>query len=502
MLRKRILLLSCCLAMLVPGWAFAAPSARQSGDGFMIKEGVTDEIMAQIAAEKGKIKSNHLIFRMEKVTDADVQKICAAYPDMTGIMIEKSKAVTTLAPLAALKKLQRVKLDDLTASDLSPLAGAVEMRDFEVTTAFSSPDLKWMSGMTKLTRLVLNNRSGGSLTSLEGLPSMPGITTGTFTGEGMKPADLTPLVTAMPKLKVLKFTNAIMPDLTPLGKLADLADLDFYGANVKDFSPLAACANLKTLMYYAVKGADFSTLGALTQIVELKGGLTTLADISWVSKLPNLKKFDVFAEHVTDYSPLAQTNIEEFRIWNMRKPVGDLGFLGGMKSLKKLTFWTVDGVSNFKPLSTLANLEHIEFREVNAKSGDPIDLANLAALPALNRLEITKSKLSNTAALASAKQLKTMKLAEAIVDGSIIIDYGFVGKMPALTVLELNKNEVRNLEGLAASTTLERLTLRDMVGITSLDPLKKMPALKQVSGIKGKFPEDQVAGFPSTVRVN
>ncbi len=70
-------------------------------------------------------------------------------------------------------------------------------------------------------------------------------------------------------------------------------------------------------MYYAVKDADFNTLGKLTQVKELKGGLTRLDNISWVAGLPNLKKFDVFAEYVTDYSPLAKSKVENFQIWSM-----------------------------------------------------------------------------------------------------------------------------------------------------------------------------------------
>ena len=76
-----------------------------------------------------------------------------------------------------------------------------------------------------------------------------------------------------------------------------------YGATVADFSPLAQSPKLKRLNYYAVKSDNFASLGALKQVSELDGGLTKLADISWVAGLPNLKTFDVFAEHVTVMLP-------------------------------------------------------------------------------------------------------------------------------------------------------------------------------------------------------
>jgi len=316
-------------------------------------------------------------------------------------------------------------------------------------------------------------------------------------GGGLKPKDLTPLATALPNLKKLNLTGAILPDLTPLGSLSKLEDLNLYGATLKDFSPLAACPSLKKIMYYAVKEADFNTLGALTQVEELKGGLTQLADISWVTKLPKLKKFDVFAEHITDYSPLTQTNIEEFQIWNMRKPVGDLGFLGEMKSLKKLTLWMVNDVRNFAPMAALSGLNELYLKDVNFKSGDLVDLSFLSGMTSLNKLEVSKSRVTNFDAIASAKTVASVRLSE--IDK---FDCAPLGKMLALKTLDFYKVEATNLEGLAASTTLEGVSIRDLINLTSLDPFKKIPNLKRLSGVKGKFPEDQLASFPATIKIN
>ena len=498
MLIKRALIVGCFIALLAPGVLSAAPTAKLSGDGFTIKEGVTYEILAQINAEKGKIKSGHLAFRLEAVNNEDLKKLCSAFPGMTGLVIQKSKEVTTLAPIAELKELRLFQIENIAATDVADhLPASPEMLTLRIETAFKAPDLKWISAMTKLTSLTVNNRTGGELRSLEGLPSLPGITSTVFSGEGMKPADLTPLAASMPNLKTLKMTGATLPDLTPLGTLANLEVLDFYGVTVKDFSPLAACPKLKQLTYYAVKDANFSSLGALTQIQELKGGLTKLVDISWVENLPNLKKFDVFAEYVTDYRPLTKTNIEEFQIWNMRSPVGDMGFLGEIKSLKKLTIWNMDDVTNVAPLAALSELKELHLKDLNVKSGEAVDISFIAELPALTKLEISKSKIAKFDTLASTKALEQIRLAE--ID---TIDCTVLGKMPALKTLELYKIEAANLEGLAASATLEGITLRDPINMPSLAPLTKIPNLKRVSGVKGKFPEDQLTAFPQTVKVN
>jgi|GEM_PF-509549 len=498
MVFKRALLTACLIALLTPGLSLAAPSAKLSSDGFTIKGGLSDEIMAQINKEKGQIKSGNLAFRLESVKDDDLKKLCAAYPEMTGLTIGRSKEITTLAPIAGLKELRRLQLEEITATDFAAhIQPSPEMLNLRLRLAINSPDMKWMSAMTKLTDLDITVSKEGGVTSLEGLPSLPGLTSVTLMGSGLKPTDLAPLAATMPNLKKLDMTAATLPDLTPLASLSRLEDLKLYGATLKDFSPLAACPSLKKLMYYAVKDADFSTLGTLTQVVELKGGLTKLNDISWVTKLPNLKIFDLFAEDVTDYSPLIQTNIEEFQIWQMNKPVGDLGFLGEMKSLRKLTLWMINDVRNFAALSSLSGLKELYIREVNFKSGDLVDLGFLSGMTSLEKLELSKIKQTNFEAIASAKAVGALRLAD--IDK---FDCGPLGKLPALKNLDFFKVEAENLEGLAASTTLESIAARDMINLTSLDPFKKIPNLKRLSGVKGKFPEDQLSSFPETVKVN
>jgi hypothetical protein len=156
---------------------------------------------------------------------------------------------------------------------------------------------------------------------------------------------------------------------------------------------------------------------------------------------------------VTDYSPLTKTKIEDFQIWNMNKPVGDLAFLGGMVSLKKLKLWSLQDLTNFAALVSLSNLETLIIDAVNAKSGAPVDLA-------------------------------------------------FVAKLPKLTSLDLSKSKIASLDGVAGSATLEQVNLADVVGVTSLDPLKKLSKLKSIRVTKDAFTPEQLAGFPDSVKIS
>ena len=498
---QRVLALGFLVALLSTGQVFAAPAIKQGKDGFTITEGVTDEFMVTMKEGMSKVTPGKLAFSLSKVSDADLEKICTAYPDMTALILSDCKEITTFAPLANLKKLTYVKISKVAAKDIAHLANAVDMSTLIIESDFEAPDLQWMSNMAKLASLTMNCGKGGKLSSLEGLPAIPGQTSISITGEGMVLSDLTPLVKSMPNLKKLDLRYAKVSDLSALAQLADLRDLSLYGATVQDFSPLAACPKLEKVCYYAAKCDDFSSLGKLTQVNNLEGGLTRLSAIDWVENLPNLKSFQLFSEDVSDYSPLTKTNIENLTIWSMKKPVGDLSFLSGMGSLKKLKIWSVEDATNFDALGNIATLEELDFVGVHEKKGDPVDFSFISKMSTLTSLNITGTNGFNFDAIGSAPAVQKFKLHRINEKSESPVDIGFVGKMPSLASVDLASIKVGNLEGLAASPTITHIQLGKDTGITDLSPLKKMAKLDKLGGVKGKFPDDQTQGFPSTVKI-
>jgi len=97
---------------------------------------------------------------------------------------------------------------------------------------------------------------------------------------------------------------------------------------------------------------------------------------------------------VTDYSPLSKSKVEEFQVWNMRVYVGDVAAIGQTVSIRKLTFWDVEGASNSKSLSNLINLERITIQGYNnvriTKFEGMTSLAPLHKLPNLRRVTMSK----------------------------------------------------------------------------------------------------------------
>jgi Leucine-rich repeat (LRR) protein len=226
--------------------AYAAPSMKRDKDTFEINEGVSDEILSQVKAEMGQVDQSKLRFILKKITNEDLAKLCAAFPDTVIISIQNSMNLSSLAPVAGLKGLQNMQLMANRVKDAAPLAGLTEMRRLDlIFNTFPGPDLKWMSGMTKLTNIKIGaNLKGAS--SLEGIPSLPGLREIEISNAEI--ADLTPLVEALPALRKINFQAGTIHDLTPLTKLANLEELDLRRVEVKDLSPLAGCPKLKKVI--------------------------------------------------------------------------------------------------------------------------------------------------------------------------------------------------------------------------------------------------------------
>lgn len=489
------IILSLALMCFSAAPAQAEPSVKRNGNTFVISEGVTDDVLAQVKAELAQADKKKLAFKLEKITDEDLGRLCAAHPDMLALAISKSEGVSSITPAAKLGSLRSIKLNGTKVADLTPLSGLTGLEALDLTGADFAPDLKWMAGLNQLTSIKID--AGKSLTSIEGLPKLPGLQSISICSAS--PADLSPLLN-LPALRKVELRSCVINDLTPLAKLENMEELDLYGTMVKDFSPLAQCPKLKKLTYYAAQKADFSTLGRLTQVENLQGGLTVLDDISWVTNLPNLRQFRVFAESITDYSPLAESKVEHFTIWGMKKPV-NLKQLDGAVSLKYLKLWSLEGTTGFEGLASLSDLKELIVDNVNHKEGQ-VDLSFAKSLGGLETMSLVKITATNSQALASLTALKKLEARELNAkEGAQPFDLSFLATLTALETLNLSGSKVDGFDAIAGCSALQTIQLTKTSGISNLAPLKKLPALKTVTVTKDAFPEAELSGFANRVKI-
>ncbi|MCR4665768.1 MAG: hypothetical protein K5657_00540 [Desulfovibrio sp.] len=346
--------------------AFADPSVEFE-EGAIITEGITDAVEAKLKKEDG-LKT----FSLQECGDADLARLCSLFPDMETLQITNSSKIKNLAPLAGLKNLVALEIEDCGAADLSPLAGLTGLTTLHVDAAMI--DLTWMEKLTNLTLLTLSSEK---LTSLKGLPKLPELTDIIISGGVI--SDLSPLVEAMPALQTLGLREMSLGDMSPLAQLTSLESLDLYGSKIKSFAPLSGCKSLVSLNFYGTEDADYASLGRISSLKELEGGMSGLKDIGWITQLPGLKSFSLFKDPVQDFSPLAKSHLETLKLSEMDGgKTFDLAYVAGIAGLKELVLDDM-AVSNFEVLSSLKHLERITLTNVKG-AGDLSAIKHLSSL--------------------------------------------------------------------------------------------------------------------------
>ena len=117
-------------------------------------------------------------------------------------------------------------------SDLSPIAGLINLKHISAGWGHSVSDLSFLAGLTKLEVISLN---AGKL------------------------SDLTPLA-GLTNLKELHFQDNDISDISPLAGLTGLTRMNLGSNNISDITPLAGLTNLKWLVIQGNQISDISSL--------------------------------------------------------------------------------------------------------------------------------------------------------------------------------------------------------------------------------------------------
>ncbi len=495
---KRILA-SLGIVLLLSTTALAAPSFSVSRSVTNFSETITPENIE--AAKKQQVEKKFTLengkFTLKKIQNADLVTFVKAFPDAENVEIY-SEAITDLSPLATLKKVSRIQAKTPRVKDVTPLSGLTTLTRIDLQYDATGQNLTWMSKLTALNSITL---APEGLTSVEGLPSRPNIYT--ITLDYINVPNLDALAAALPGLRNINLKYGKFADISALNKLQKIEDISFYGSTLKDFSPLAKLPHINRFMYYAVKGADFSTLGTLKQTKIFWGGLTKLDSIAWLKDMPKLEKIDFFAEYVSDYTPLKNApNLKSLQLWNMKVPVGDLAFV---KDLKNLTYLKIDnntGVTGFEAIGTLSKLENLYILRNNGKDNTRIDFGFLQKLPALKRLELSKSTAENFA-VNGLKNVNVIDLTYMnIGENTKPLDLSLIKDLPNLKSLDLEDSKLENFQKMDNLPELRTITVRKSTGITDFSVLSKFPNVKVLTVSKDAFTEAQLATIPKGIKVN
>ena len=108
------------------------------------------------------------------------------------------------------------------------------------------------------------------------------------------------------KIKVLSVSRVGRPvkDITLVGELTNLEQLEFAGGDISDPAPLAKLTKLWSLQVYNCGLKDFSALTDMTLLEELMASSNQVSDLSSLKGLTKLRVLALNGNRIKDTSPL------------------------------------------------------------------------------------------------------------------------------------------------------------------------------------------------------
>lgn len=195
----------------------------------------------------------------------------------------------------------RIDLDGNSISDLTPLAGLVQLQHLDLSRNQDIVDLSALSGLSQLQSLEMY------ATGLRDISAITGLSTLRTLDLGATPIDDLSELAHLTRLQHLHLNNNDIPDVSDLSGLTQLETLELESnGSLTDLSPLSGLSSLRTLDLWGTNVEDFSVLAELTTLEDLTVGNAGIEDASPFAGLTRLRTLDLGSNRITDASALAK----------------------------------------------------------------------------------------------------------------------------------------------------------------------------------------------------
>jgi hypothetical protein len=243
------------------------------------------------------------------LTNGDLQGLRCLIPARPGLQAAYYDAAPRPGSLQGLEVAANLRLVSLPGAgtlDLSPLAGAGQLEQFDINHSEISV-LEPLAGMTALRDLDISNNWV---------------------------SDLSPLA-SLTALEDLYARHNGIADLRPLANLAGLRSLNLDENPVRDLSPLAGLAGLASLSLYETEVEDLGPLAGLSAMARLNLESSAVADLGPLAALVGLRELGASRTAIADLSPLAGlTGLTDLRLADCA--IAEIGALAGLTALRAL----------------------------------------------------------------------------------------------------------------------------------------------------------------------
>ena len=282
--------------------------------------------------------------------------------------------VSDLSDLARLPYLQKLTIENSTASNLQALSSLAQLTTLNIRgCVLSNDDLTVIAALPGLEHLTL---SDCSLSKIEPLSKLPHLVSLDLSQNAIR--DVTPL-SFMENLTKLDLSNNALTNLSPLSALDSLQELDVSYNSLTSIAPLITCTSLTALNAAANQINQLIAFPDST-LQELDLSNNVLTDVSMLADMTALTNLDLSRNQLTDISALsALRNLEVFRFshneiselpeWNAAcaltaidgsyNKLTSVATLRGLSRLNRVNF-DYNSISNITPLADCRNLIQVD----------------------------------------------------------------------------------------------------------------------------------------------
>lgn len=258
-------------------------------------------------------------------------------------------------------------------------------------------------------------------------------------------------------------------ELTASTLVCDGVDL-----SMADLSQLGNLPNLRELTLSHAKLTDISGLAGLTKLTRLDLEFNEIASITPLAGMAALTYLNLGFNDITDVTALASmNNLQELYLdANQLITVGTV--LANKTALTKLSLDN-NKINSISGLSSLSNLTHLGlgYNQVSTVSA-------LAGLTKLQVLALDANYLTSISHLSGVATLQKLYLrGNGPTDTSLLTDIGALSGLTALQELELGFNHISNVTALPSLVNLTRLGLEynNLASVAALSGLTKLKSL-------------------------
>ncbi|HTX87526.1 MAG TPA: hypothetical protein VMC08_00925 [Bacteroidales bacterium] len=264
--------------------------------------------------------------------------------------------------------------------------------------------------------------------------------------------------------------NKAVTDITPLGKLSDLREVNLSGTGVSDLMPLR---NLNDLESLDISGTPVDSLEALrysSKIRVLKFNHTKVPSLELLTLFPGMEVLDFSYTPVSSAGPLKDlTEIQDLRLAGTA--VSDLTPIAGLDKIQFLDF-SGTPVMNAEALAGLVHLQIVFLNDTKVSTLKPFE-----QLPELKKIYCDNTQIGRDKALVFMQAhtgITVIFESEALLQwwNSLTPDWKKVFAGYATL------NNPPTVEQLHRLPNLDSISISGRAGITSLSPLTKLPSLR------------------------